>query len=225
MATCWVVPAAELGLGHQERCYRGEMDLAKKFGREIQAMGATIDENAGHRPPETTKHTGKPRHRGEKTSTQTPSTTTHMEVPSNGSGGGGQEKAQPNLTNKPNVGHSFLYQPSMHLMSLLPVQPASGLLFMPPFTLNSAPGASGTWHSGMSHHRYLVVLLPANVRKCYRCGNKFLTKFRHQTPRPQGDATGCNNRLFYIQCQLHQHLLPPQLRTHTKSRFHQTCSH
>ena len=81
------------------------MDLAQKLGREIQEMGAAIDENAG----QTTKHTGKSKRRRGKTTTPNSSTTSHMEVPSNGSGSVGQQKAQPNLLNEPNVGRSFFY--------------------------------------------------------------------------------------------------------------------
>ena len=35
-----------------------------------------------------------------------------------------------------------------------------------------ASGAE-SWHSGYSPHRYEVVTLPANVKKCYGCGAEF----------------------------------------------------
>ena len=38
--------------------------------------------------------------------------------------------------------------------------------------------AAGAWHSGLSPHRYHLVPLPSNVKKCYGCGDSFAEKFR-----------------------------------------------
>ena len=35
------------------------------------------------------------------------------------------------------------------------------------------------WHSGMSPHKYEIVLLPSKVKKCYGCGNDFIEKYRN----------------------------------------------
>lgn len=34
------------------------------------------------------------------------------------------------------------------------------------------------WHSGMSPNQYEIIVLPAAVKKCYGCGNAFVSKFR-----------------------------------------------
>lgn len=35
------------------------------------------------------------------------------------------------------------------------------------------------WHSGMSPHKYEIVLLPSKVKKCYGCGSDFREKYRN----------------------------------------------
>ncbi len=34
------------------------------------------------------------------------------------------------------------------------------------------------WHSGLSPHNYELVVLPTNVKKCYRCGQEFAAKYK-----------------------------------------------
>ena len=37
---------------------------------------------------------------------------------------------------------------------------------------------AGSWHSGLSPHKYELVMLPSNVRKCYGCGYEFTQRYR-----------------------------------------------
>lgn len=51
-----------------------------------------------------------------------------------------------------------------------------------PFSCNVVQQPLGeSWHSGYSPHRYELVTLPPNVRKCYGCGQEFCEKYR-QSP-------------------------------------------
>jgi hypothetical protein len=45
-------------------------------------------------------------------------------------------------------------------------------------SVDPADSNPSRWHSGMSPGRYELVLLPANVVKCYGCGQKFAQKYR-----------------------------------------------
>ena len=36
----------------------------------------------------------------------------------------------------------------------------------------------GSWHSGCSPHKYELVELPPNVKKCYGCGSEFAEKYK-----------------------------------------------
>ena len=46
-----------------------------------------------------------------------------------------------------------------------------------PYPTQTHPLA-GNWHSGCSPHKYELVELPQNVKKCYGCGFDFVEKYR-----------------------------------------------
>ena len=87
--------------------------------------------------------------------------------------------------------------------------PSFGSLDTPAYP-NSLPAGnqySTYWHSGLSPHPYEVVLLPANVTKCYGCGNEFTEKYkapphnvviRHRDRRIRG--RGPAGPLLYKSC-------------------------
>lgn len=54
---------------------------------------------------------------------------------------------------------------------------------MPPINrpplISAAPvQQQSAWHSGMSPHEYEFIIMPSNVKKCYGCGQNFVTKYR-----------------------------------------------
>ena len=137
--------------------YVREMKKAKRLGEEMfpQESGMAIDPQSSHCPPKrkTTK-------KGNQTKQRNQTKTT----------AGAQSASGPVVS--PSTSFPSCLNPVFQ-----PVVPVN----LPNFNFPSGPIASlvtSGWHSGMSPHRYEVVLLAPAVKKCYGCGDPFAEEYR-----------------------------------------------